>query len=451
MGIEWSSVITAPRDEVFAWFQRPGAFTRLSPPWSPVRLVSETTSLSDGRAELALPAGLRWIAQHRAAEYDPPRRFVDEAVGGSLSAAPSKLLPWTHTHEFEAVDERSTRVLDRVDTPVPAAALRSIFAYRSRQLSGDLAAHQEARGRGPSTVAVTGASGLIGSALSAFLSAGGITVIRLVRRAPSGPDERQWDPAAPAKDLLTGVDGVVHLAGESIAGRFTSAHKRDIRESRIEPTRRLAELAARSGARVFVSASAIGYYGADRGEKILTESSSRGSGFLADVVSDWEAAALTAADRIRVATIRTGIVQSPRGGTLRLLRPLFSAGLGGRIGDGRQWLSWIGIDDLLDIYHRALWNETLTGPVNAVAPTPVRNADFTATLARVVRRPAVLPIPEFGPRLLLGAEGFQELAAASQRVLPDRLTTAGHRFRTPELDFALRHVLGRTLALDVHG
>ncbi|MGV9662079.1 TIGR01777 family oxidoreductase [Nocardia niigatensis] len=449
MGIEWSSVVATPQDEVFAWFERPGAFTRLSPPWSPVRLVTEASSLSDGRAVLALPGGMRWVAQHIASDYDPPRRFSDEAVGGNASEMVSNLLPWKHTHSFEAVDERHTRVLDRVDTPVPAAALQSMFAYRSRQLAGDLDAHRRAAGRCPARIAVTGASGLVGSALTAFLTTGGHAVIRLVRRPPTVPDERQWNPAEPASDLLADIDAVIHLAGASIAGRFTSAHKHDIRDSRIEPTRRLADLAARSGVRVFLSASAIGYYGADRGDDPLTENSSRGSGFLADVVADWEDAALAAADRVRVATIRTGIVQSPRGGTLRLLRPLFSAGLGGRMGDGRQWLSWIGIDDLVDVYHRALWDETLSGPINAVAPDPVRNSDYTAALARVLHRPALVPIPGFGPRLLLGAEGARELASASQRVIPDRLTAAGHRFRTPELEFALRHVLGRTLARDL--
>jgi uncharacterized protein len=142
--------------------------------------------------------------------------------------------------------------------------------------------------------------------------------------------------------------------------------------------------------------------------------------------------------------VRTGIVQSPRGGMLKLMRPLFSAGLGGRLGDGRQWLSWIGIDDLVDVYHRALWDNTLSGPVNAVAPQPVRNTEYTDVLAHVLHRPAVLPVPSLGPRLLLGEQGARELACASQRVIPGRLSHSGHRFRQPDLDRALRHLLGRT-------
>ncbi|MFF3571506.1 TIGR01777 family oxidoreductase [Nocardia jiangxiensis] len=452
MGIEWSSVVAVPRHEVFAWFERPGAFTRLAPPWQPVRVRSEARSLADGRAILGLPGGLSWVAQHRSGDYDPPHRFVDEVVTDGLTTLPAGLLPWRHTHEFEALDADHTRVVDRVDSPVPEFALRPMFAYRSRQLSDDLAAHRRAaeHGLAPSVVAVTGARGLVGAALTAMLSTGGHTVIRLVRRAPSGPGERRWDPSDPDPALLEGVDAVVHLAGASIAGRFTAAHKRAIADSRIEPTRRLADLAARSGARTFVSASAIGLYGADRGAEQLTENSSRGTGFLADLVTRWESAAEVAADRIRVVTVRTGIVQSPRGGTLRLQRPLFAAGLGGRIGDGRQWLSWIGIDDLVDIYHRELWDTELTGPVNAVAPQPVTNADYARTLSRVLHRPALLPVPTFGPALLLGTEGVRELAVASQRVQPARLQAAGHRFRTPELDFALRHILGRTLDNQTH-
>ncbi|CAM3401772.1 TIGR01777 family oxidoreductase [Mycobacterium colombiense] len=450
MGLEYSSVVDAPITDVFDWHARPGAFTRLSPPWQPMRLVTEAASLKDGRATLALPGGLRWVAVHQPDGYDPPRRFVDAIGGDGLATLPARIaVRWNHTHEFEDLGGNRTRVIDRVDTPVPGALLRPMFDYRHRQLAGDLAAHRLAAENGlrPLTIAVTGSSGLIGSALTAFLRTGGHRVIRLVRHAPQGDDERRWDTDDPEPRLFEGVDAVIHLAGASIAGRFTDDHRRAIRDSRIGPTARLAELLGRADPRpaVLVSASAIGYYGYDRGDDTLTEDSDRGDGFLADVVADWEQATTPAQQAgVRVVRVRTGIVQSPAGGTLKLMRPLFSAGLGGRLGDGRQWLSWIGIDDLVDVYHRALWDATLSGPVNAVAPQPVRNSEYTAVLAKVLRRPALLPVPALGPRLLLGEQGARELACASQRVAPAALATAGHRFRQPDLEAALRHLLGRT-------
>ncbi|MBC7301906.1 MAG: TIGR01777 family protein [Nocardia sp.] len=448
MGIECSAIVARPRADVFDWFARPGAFIRLAPPWQPATLLAEADSLATGRAILGLPGGLRWVAQHDPEQYRPPERFVDAiASDGPASLPISRLLPWRHVHEFAEVDHAHTRVIDRVQTPIPKSVLRPMFDYRYRQLTNDLAAHLRAAESGwrPTTIAMTGASGLVGTALSAFLSTGGHRVVRLVRHPAQHRDERQWDPAAPAADLLTDIDAVIHLAGASIAGRFTTAHRRAVTDSRIGPTRRLAELAAASGIDTFVSASAIGFYGYDRGDETLTEQSERGDGFLADLVDQWENACEPAAvGGVRVVRVRTGIVQSPRGGTLRLLRPLFTAGLGGRIGDGRQWQSWIGIDDLVDVYHRALWDSTLRGPVNAVAPQPVRNSEYSNVLARVLHRRALLPVPGFGPAVLLGRQGARELAEASQRVIPARLADAGHPFRTADVEKTLRHLLGRT-------
>jgi uncharacterized protein (TIGR01777 family) len=419
--------------------------TRLVPPWQPMKVVAETQSLADGRAVLGLPGGLRWVAQHDPSGFDPPHRFVDVLSSAGPMSWPARIIGWwRHTHEFSEV-AGGTRVYDHVDTSVPSPALRSTFVYRHRQLAEDLAAHRAAGAR-PMAVAVTGASGLVGSALSAFLSTGGHRVIRLVRRPARNDLERQWNPDRPAPDLLSGIDAVVHLAGASIAGRFSDGHKAAIRDSRIEPTRRLAHVAALADERpaTFITASAIGYYGFDRGDALLGEESVRGDGFLADVVADWEAATAPAADAgLRVVTVRTGIVQTARGGTLKLMRPLFSAGLGGRLGSGEQWLSWIGLDDLLDVYHRALYDSRLTGPVNAAAPTPVRNADYTRALATVLHRPAVVPVPALGPRLLLGEQGARELAAANQRVVPTKLEMLGHRFRRSKITDALAHELGR--------
>jgi uncharacterized protein len=452
MGLVYSSVVDAPIYEVFDWHTRPGAITRLSPPWQPVRVVAEADSLENGRAELGLPGGLRWVADHQPDAYDPPRRFVDSIGSEGLASLPVRLaVRWRHTHDFEEISGERTRVTDRVATPVPARALRAMFAYRHRQLADDLAAHRRAAAHGlaPATVAVTGSSGLVGSALTAFLSTGGHQVIHLVRHPATTSTERQWDPADPDPELLTGVDAVIHLAGASIAGRFTEGHRAAIRDSRIGPTRRLAELIANSadGPKVLICASAIGYYGYDRGDQTLTEDSERGDGFLADVVEEWELATTPAEQAgVRVVRVRTGIVQSPRGGILRLQLPLFRAGLGGRLGDGRQWMSYIGVDDLVDVYHRGLWDTALSGPVNAVAVEPVRNVDYTRTLAGVLHRPAALPVPPLGPRLLLGEQGARELACANQRVLPARLQQVDHRFRHPDLDQTLRHLLGRATA-----
>jgi uncharacterized protein (TIGR01777 family) len=438
MAYEQTHVIDSPLEEVFAWHARPGAIYRLMPPWQPVSVAQEASSLRDGTAVLAMPGPFKWVATHQGAEYDPPNRFVDVLTSPVLG----RLIHWRHEHDFVGRPGQ-TDVIDRVTTTVPDRFIRQMFAYRSRQLTGDFAAHAwAAKFRGdPLNVAVTGSSGLVGSALCALLSTGGHRVIRLVRRPSDRVDTRVWNPEDPAPDLLDGVDAVVHLAGASIAGRFTAAHKRAIRESRIEPTRKLARLV---GDRTFVVSSAIGYYGSDRGEEELTEEAGRGEGYLADVVVDWEEATGPALDSgARVVKVRTGIVQSPNGGALRLLRPLFSAGLGGRLGDGRQWTSWIGIDDLLDVYLRALVDSDLDGAINAVAPNPVRNSEYTKVLAQVLHRPALAPVPSFGPKLVLGSEGVTEVVMANQKVIPKRLADIGHPFRQAELDGALRHLLGR--------
>src|SRR5690242_3366156 len=251
MGLTYSSVVEANVADVFSWHTRPGAITRLSPPWLPARVLSEASSLRDGQAVLGLPGGLRWTAVHQPADYDPPHAFADELA--------SPLLSWRHLHQFSATGERATLVTDVVETPLPARMLRSMFVYRHRQLAADLAALARARAisADPLTIAVTGSSGLIGTAMTALLTTSGHRVIPLVRRLPSA-GQRYWQPEDPAPELLAGVDAVIHLAGASIGGRFTAERKNEIRDSRILPTRQLAELAAsRPDMRAFVTASAI--------------------------------------------------------------------------------------------------------------------------------------------------------------------------------------------------
>jgi uncharacterized protein len=297
-------------------------------------------------------------------------------------------------------------------------------------------------------VAVTGGSGLIGTALIQQLRQGPHKVTQLVRR-PAGPGELGWDPAGGRLDpvALEGVDAVVHLAGENVGTRWTAARKRRIRESRVNGTRLLSQTIARlrRPPRVLISASAIGIY-ADRGDEILTEASTLGdpdSDFLASVSQQWEAAADSArAAGVRVVHPRFGVVLSPAGGALRKLLLPFRLGLGGRLGRGTQWLSWISIDDAVGVIHQALETDTYRGPLNATAPDPVTNRDFTRTLGRVLRRPTLFPVPAAALRFALG-EMADETLLASARALPTKLLQSGYQFRYGELEAALRHVLGK--------
>ncbi len=295
-------------------------------------------------------------------------------------------------------------------------------------------------------VAVTGSSGLIGTALVARLRARGHEPLPIVRHAP-GDGELGWDPASGRLDAagLVGVDAVVNLAGPGIGDhRWTKAYKRELREARIAATSLLAGTLATmdDGPRVLVSGSAVGFYGVSEGAT-FDESSPPGDDFLAVLCRDWEAATAPAADAgVRVATIRTGLVLAPHGGALAKLLPLFRLGLGGRFGNGRQWQSWITVDDHVDATIHVI-EGSLGGPVNLTAPAPVRNAEFTSTLARVLDRPALLPIPKFGPSIVVGRELAEALLYSGQRVLPRVLEADGYEFGHAELEPALRAVLGR--------
>jgi uncharacterized protein (TIGR01777 family) len=295
-------------------------------------------------------------------------------------------------------------------------------------------------------LAVTGSRGLLGSALVPALEAAGHTVVRLVRGSAMNGEVR-WDPAAGVLDttLLVGVDGAVNLAGEGIADkRWTQEQKQRILDSRVRSTELLARGLAALDPKpsVLVSGSAIGFYG-DRGDEELTEESVSGDGFLADLVRRWEAATAPAeAAGVRVAHIRTGIVLSARGGALKKQLPLFKLGLGGRLGSGRQYQSWIAIDDEIGAILHALSTDRISGPVNLTAPMPVTNREFTATLGRVLGRPTLLPVPRFALSLALGGQLATEVLLASQRVLPATLGATGYQFKHPGLEAALRAALG---------
>ena len=298
-------------------------------------------------------------------------------------------------------------------------------------------------------VAITGSTGLVGSEVVSVLSAEGHEVVRLVRREPA-PGEKavRWNPAQGEVDAagLEGFDAVLHLAGENVgSGRWTAARKAAIRDSRVNGTRLLCDALAGLARppKTLVCASAIGYYG-DRGGESLTEESSPGPGFLAGVSREWEAASGSAARKgIRVVTLRIGVVLSPKGGALSRMLPLFRAGLGGVIGGGSQYLSWVALDELPFIVLHSLQRADLVGPVNAVTPHPVTNREFTRALGNALSRPTPFPVPAFALRLAVGREMADALLLASARVFPRRLEATGYRFRFPELGEALRHLLGK--------
>jgi len=302
-----------------------------------------------------------------------------------------------------------------------------------------------ARLRREMNVMISGATGLIGSALIPELEAGGHAVTRL-SRSQSGPDTIRWDPeAGTIKGDFEGTEAVVHLAGESIAqGRWSPQKKQQILESRVKGTRLLAEKISGlpTPPKVMVSTSAVGYYG-DRGDEVLTEESSSGTDFLAGVCREWEAAAEPARQAgIRVVHPRIGVVLSPKGGALGTTLPIFKLGGGGKIGNGNQWLSWVALDDVVGSIVHALTNETVEGPVNVGSPNPMTNAGYTKVLGKVLGRPTVLPLPAPVIRVMLG-EVADSLLLASGRMRPAKLEATGYEFRYPQLEGALRHLLGK--------
>lgn len=296
-------------------------------------------------------------------------------------------------------------------------------------------------------ILVSGASGLVGSTLIPALEARGHHVVKLVRSPAShSSTEATWNPEVGEIDLSHAgrIDAAVHLAGEGVAQRWTPEVKRRVRDSRVEGTRLLSAALAKLPVppKVLICASATGFYG-NRGEEWLDERSAPGHGFLADTCQEWEAAADAArATGIRVVHLRIGIVLTPNGGALAKMLPSFRLGIGGRLGDGRAYWSWIELNDLIEVILHALATESLKGPVNAVTPNPITNSTLTKTLGHVLRRPAVLPVPRFALELLFG-EMARETMLASCRVKPSRLLETGFQFRLAELEPALRHLLGR--------
>lgn len=460
--------------ELFAWHERPGAFQRLAPPWETLRILSDphdAGGLRDG-AHLIFqirkwPAWITWEARHLG--FEPGVRFIDEQVRGPMAF-------WRHTHSCLPAPGGSM-MEDSLDYRLPAQPLSGIvaghflrsqlermFAYRHARLRADLALHRHLLGAGlPPTTrwAISGTSGVIGSALASFLTTGGQRVDRLVRgRARADRGEIFWQPGGAATSesssegskgqvdhaALEGCDVVVHLAGEPVLprtlGGWSKGQREAIRASRVEGTRTIARAIAGLARppRVLICASGIGFYG-NRGDEELAEDATVGSGFLAEVSRDWEAACEPARQSgVRVVNLRIGAVMTPRGGALASFLPTFRLGMGVVIGTGRQWMSWIGLDDLIGVILHAAATPALSGPINAVSPAPVRAGEFARTLAHVLDRPLMMNLPTFVLRAMMGE--VADAAVWSCRAVPDRLRTSGFRFAHANLEKALRWELG---------
>lgn len=450
VALRFDQTVPHNRDFVFDWHSRPGAVRRLTAPFVADVVGEPASGLSPGQRASFKVRNLPWPSSHwttETTEVQPGRGFTDHLVKGPLPG-------WRHHHSFENLED-STRVRDEIEFSLPrrspdfaermiAATVARLTNYRHSQLLADL--DFAARHPGPPLrIALSGSTGIIGSQLVALLRTLGHTVVPIVRSAERLPDAIAIDTNRNTVDeeALVGTDVVIHLAAEPFAGRFTAAHKRKIATSRTGPTEALAQAAAASGTvRTFVSASAIGYYGATAAD-LVTEESPAGHDFLAEVCTRWEAATEVAGSAdIRVVTVRTGIVLTPAGGTLATLLPLYRIGAGGPVARGTAWQSWVSIDDAVGIFAHAALDPGLEGPVNAVAPQPVTSGEFAERLGKVLSRPAAVPVPGVGPTMLLGREGARLLAHASQKVSAQKVCRSGYEFRHPTLGAALRHVLG---------
>jgi uncharacterized protein (TIGR01777 family) len=399
------------------------------------------------------PFTVEWVAEHTRVE--PGRGFVDEQIRGPFRS-------WRHRHEFEPDGEGGCFLRDDIDFVIRggragallagAAVKRSLertFAYRHQVTAADLEFHARYETGRALRVGITGAGGLVGSVLGAMLTTGGHEVVRLVRSTtvPEATGEARWSPEAGIEDLerVEGLDAIVHLAGENIGRRrWSEAQKRRILESRVRGTQALVGALGRleRPPDVFLSASGIGFYG-DGGDEILLETDGPGDGFLAEVCRRWESAAGGAAEWAnRVVLARLGIVLSPGGGALAKMLPPFRVGLGGKLGNGRQYMSWISIDDAAGALIHLLRTSGVAGPVNLVAPFPVRNERFVEALSEILRRPARLRMPAAVARVAFGRMA-EEVLLAGARVSAQRLSASGYRFRQPDLPSALRYLLGR--------
>lgn len=453
-----ASRIDLPADEVGAWHFRPGAIHRLIPPWEKIEVLEEAAPLVDGaRARIRVqkgPFSTTLVAVHE--EVDPPRQFVDRQESGPFGA-------WRHTHRFLADGDDRAMLEDSIRYLPPLGPLGGLvngtlqrelarqFAFRHARTRADLMRHAEMSARfggRPLRIGVTGAGGLVGRQVCAFLSTGGHSVVRFVRSEPRRADERRWNPSDPdaglSPDAVADLDAVIHLAGESIAaGRWNAERKRAILESRTLGTSTVARAMARAArpGQALLSASAIGFYG-NRGDESVDERSGAGDGFLPEVVRAWEDATVSARNAgVRTVHLRLGVVLAAAGGALAVMLPAFRAGAGGPIGSGQQGMSWVSLDDVLGATLLALRDESISGAVNVVAPNPLPQRGFAKVLGRVLRRPAFAPLPAFAVRAMFGEMG-ERLLLEGAFVRAGVLERVGFRFEHPSLEQALRLELG---------
>ncbi len=451
----FSTPLDVSAETLFAWHARPGAFERLSPPWLDVRLVHNEGIHDGNKAVIRLQAGplyRTWVARHH--DYIEGRQFCDTQEKGPFRR-------WTHTHRMEPNGPDASILTDHLDYDLPLGglgrtlggslaqqALEQQFAYRHTITRQDLTLHHRYNPEGRSMrIAISGASGLLGKNLTALLTTGGHRVLRLVRRPSSDDDTIYWNAHTGEIDAikLEGLDAVIHLAGENVfALRWTEAKKKRIFESRSLGTQLISQTLAQldQPPPVYLSASGIHYYGTGTDETLTESSLSGESGFLTGVTHAWEAATQPAREAgIRTVNLRIGVVLSPQGGALATMLLPFRLGLGGRVGPKEQVFSWIGLDDVLGALYHALMTD-IEGPLNLTAPNPVTMEEYTKTLARVLRRPALFAAPTPLVRLAAG-EIAEEVLFASARVLPARLEQTGYAFSFPHLEDALRHQLGK--------
>ncbi len=450
------SFINAPAEKVFDWHAREGAIRRLSPPWAPLQIISKTPGVDTGtQVRLKIKTGpvfSAWDAEHTACE--PGRMFTDSQIRGPFKV-------WRHTHRFTP-DKDGCMLEDSIEFAMPFPLDRSglinayirkdlnrIFNYRHAVTRRDVPLHLSGKLPGPLKIAVTGSSGLIGSNLVPFLTTGGHDVYTLVRRSPD-PDKKEifWNPekgVLSEKDLED-FDAVIHLAGENIGEvRWTDAIKQRLTDSRVKGTRLIADTLTRlkRPPSVFLCASAIGFYG-NTGLDIVDESAAKGSQYISDMCEAWEAACEPArVSGIRTVNMRIGVVLSPQGGALSKVLTLFKCGLGATMGNGDQYVSWISLEDTLCAIHHLMADRTLDGPVNLSSPNPVTNSYYTKTLAKTLKRPAFLRVPESLIRARFSQMG-DEILLSGSRIIPSKLLDSGYTFLHSDLTSSLTETLGVT-------